>query len=174
MRKTKRLILTRHAKSAWGDPSISDHDRSLNNRGREASPLVGAWLAEQGYVPDQVLCSTAMRTQETWALMAPVLAADLTPNLVADLYHASESTLLRVLQHATGQTVLVLSHNPGIGLFAQDIAQTAPDHPKFDQYPTAATLVVDFDIPSWQNLSPGTGQVQDFIVPRDLPGYPQH
>ena len=31
---TMRLILTRHAKSDWGDPMLDDHDRPLNARGR--------------------------------------------------------------------------------------------------------------------------------------------
>jgi hypothetical protein len=30
----RRLILIRHAKSDWGDPTRADHDRPLNRRGR--------------------------------------------------------------------------------------------------------------------------------------------
>ena len=36
----KRLILMRHAKSSWKDSALSDHERPLNKRGREASPKV--------------------------------------------------------------------------------------------------------------------------------------
>ena len=33
----RRLILTRHAKSAWDDPLLDDHDRPLNRRGMRAA-----------------------------------------------------------------------------------------------------------------------------------------
>ncbi|MGR3409824.1 MAG: SixA phosphatase family protein, partial [Paracoccus sp. (in: a-proteobacteria)] len=33
----RRLILTRHAKSAWDDPTLDDHDRPLNDRGRRSA-----------------------------------------------------------------------------------------------------------------------------------------
>jgi phosphohistidine phosphatase len=42
---TKRLILTRHAKSAWDDPLMADHDRPLNERGKAAAADLGQWLA---------------------------------------------------------------------------------------------------------------------------------
>ena len=39
---TKRLILTRHAKSAWDDPTMADHDRPLNERGHAAAATTHA------------------------------------------------------------------------------------------------------------------------------------
>ena len=63
----RRLILTRHAKSAWDDPRLEDFDRPLNRRGLRAALELGEWLHSRGYEPDQVLCSSAQRTRETWA-----------------------------------------------------------------------------------------------------------
>jgi phosphohistidine phosphatase len=63
---TRTLILIRHTKSDWDDSGLDDHDRPLNDRGRLSAPRIGAWLAEQGFEPDAVLCSTARRTRETW------------------------------------------------------------------------------------------------------------
>ena len=59
-------MLLRHAKSAW--PDVPDHDRPLAGRGRRNAPVMGRWLRTNGYVPDQVLCSTARRARETWQL----------------------------------------------------------------------------------------------------------
>ena len=71
----KRLILMRHAKSDWGDPMLPDHDRPLNKRGRRAASALGHWMREAGLRPDQILCSSATRTQETCARLAlPFLA----------------------------------------------------------------------------------------------------
>ena len=34
----KTLYILRHAKSDWGDSSLKDFDRPLNERGRKAAP----------------------------------------------------------------------------------------------------------------------------------------
>ncbi|MDQ2873477.1 MAG: histidine phosphatase family protein, partial [Actinomycetota bacterium] len=53
----KRLVLVRHAKSAW--PDVPDHDRPLAGRGRRDAPGIGRWLVAAGCEPDLVLCSPA-------------------------------------------------------------------------------------------------------------------
>lgn len=63
---TKTFILIRHAKSDWDDPLLDDHDRPLNPRGHPSAPRIGKWLSAQGVIPDTVLCSSALRTRETW------------------------------------------------------------------------------------------------------------
>ena len=63
----KRLILTRHAKSSWDDPMTPDHDRPLNERGKAAAADLGQWLASRDYVPEEVLCSDALRTRKTFS-----------------------------------------------------------------------------------------------------------
>jgi phosphohistidine phosphatase len=167
---TRRLILMRHAKSSWGHPGLSDHARPLNSRGQRASRAMGAWLAQKGYVPDQVLSSDSQRTRETWAGLAPDLPGAPQPDWRGDLYHASEETMLRALRGASGKTVLLLGHNPGCAFFADQIVQAPPPHDRFDDYPTAATLVAQFDVPSWSEAQWGAGRVLDFVVPRELEG----
>ena len=69
----KRLILTRHATSSWDDPMMPDHDRPLNARGRHSCAVIGDWLTSRGLAPQEVLCSDAVRTVETWERIAPHL-----------------------------------------------------------------------------------------------------
>ena len=38
-------------------------DRVLNGRGRKSCKAVGRWLRDEGQIPDQVLCSSAVRTR---------------------------------------------------------------------------------------------------------------
>jgi phosphohistidine phosphatase len=38
-----------------------------------------------------------------------------------------------------------------------------PLDPDFRRYPTAATLVVDFQVDSWDAVQPGQGSVMDFV-----------
>lgn len=160
----KTLILMRHAKSDWGDPRLGDHARPLNKRGRKAATALGHWIRKQALVPDQILCSTAARAQETCAR----LALPGTPDLLDSLYMAEPGQMHGTLRRATGARVLMIGHNPGISDFARALVKTPPRHERFDDFPTGATLVVCFEIGAWTEPMPGTGAVKHFIIPSDL------
>lgn len=162
------LILTRHAKSAWDDPAQDDFDRPLNSRGRASAPAIGAWLAEKGYLPDLVLVSAARRAVETWERMASKLPETAIMESAPALYLADPTIILGILRNQTMPTVMMIGHNPGFAHLASALAETAPQHPKFHQYPTAATTVFQFEGSSWADIAPQTGKVLDFVVPRDL------
>ncbi len=162
----RRLVLMRHAKSSWGDPGLDDHDRPLNKRGKAAADALGDWLRAQTIVVDQALLSSSVRTVETLQR----LRIDCDRQVLDRLYLAGPDEMLKRLRRATGQTVLLLAHNPGIAWFARDLMQAAPDHPRFADYPTGATLVARFDIDDWSRLELGTGTLDAFVVPRDLTG----
>lgn len=164
----KRLILTRHAKSAWDDPLTPDHDRPLNERGKSAAADLGQWLASRGYVPEKVLCSDAVRTQETWAGIAPALPATPALELKPALYHAGAEVMLAVLRHAKADVVMMIGHNPGIAEFAEKLVAKAPLNAEFARYPTGATLVVDFMIDGWDQAEFGKGATVDFVIPREI------
>lgn len=160
----RRLILTRHAKSAWDDPSLADRDRPLNPRGRRSARLLGDWLASRGYEPEEVLCSSSVRTRQTWDCVAGAALGVLPEVRYVDaLYHASPEVMLRVLRGAAAPTVMMLGHNPGIAAFAAQLPARPPLDPEFRSYPTAATLVVDFQAGSWADVQPGQGSVLDFV-----------
>ena len=165
---THRLILTRHAKSSYDDPAMADLDRPLNPRGTRSAAALGRWLTSRGDIPDEVLCSTAKRTQETWAGIAAEMAHHAELRLVPALYQAGPDAMLAVLQSASYRMVMMLGHNPGIAAFAAMLCATQPLDPEFAHYPTGATLVLEFDIPTWADAQPGSGQVIDFITPRSL------
>lgn len=159
-----RLILTRHAKSSWDDPAQPDQDRPLNDRGRRASLALGDWLASRGYEPEEVLCSSAQRTRETWEGVA-LAALEVRPlvRYEAGLYQASAEKMLAILRTASAPTVMMLGHNPGIAELAAMLCARPPMDPDFRRYPTAATLVVDFQTDSWADVGPGEGSVMDFV-----------
>jgi phosphohistidine phosphatase len=162
----RRLILTRHAKSAWDDPLLADHDRPLNARGMRAARELGDFLASRGVEPEEVLCSSAQRTRETWAgVAAAVIETRPEVRYVDALYHASPEAMLEVLRTASAPTVMMIGHNPGIAEFAARLPARAPLTHDFRRYPTGATLIVDFQIPDWDRLRPGEGSVMDFFVP---------
>lgn len=159
-----RLILTRHAKSDWDDPSLPDRDRPLNGRGRRSARALGDWLASRGYEPEEVLCSSAVRTRQTWDHVAQaVFETRPTVRLEDALYHADPQMMLDVLHSATAPTVMMIGHNPGIAEFAARLPARPPLSPEFRRYPTVATLVLDFQTDDWSQVRPGDGSVLDFV-----------
>lgn len=164
----KRLILTRHAKSSWDDPLTPDHDRDLNDRGKAAAADLGQWLSSRGYVPDEVLCSDALRTRKTFSGIAPALPGTPVLDLKPALYHAGPDVMMAVLKHGKGDCVMMIGHNPGIAEFAHRLVSKTPISPEFRKYPTGATLVLDFAIEDWSEVGFGQGVTVDFVVPREI------
>ena len=99
IRPVKTILLLRHAKSAWSDPRLDDHERPLNGRGERAAKAMADHIARQEPRPDLILCSTAMRTRQTLAPLVKRLGAPAPPiALEKGLYLASEDVLLAHLQ----------------------------------------------------------------------------
>ena len=146
-----RLILMRHGKSAYPG-GVRDHDRPLAERGRRSAALMGGWLTENGWTPDVALVSSAARAQETWESAG----IDAPMRTVAGLYLAPPDVLLKAARAEGEGTVMLVAHNPGLAVLANEIVHERPDHPRFMDFPTCATLVVE------------EGEVLGFAVPRDL------
>lgn len=106
------LMLVRHAKSDWGDPSLRDHDRPLNARGTRDAPMMAARFAGSGHPVDVILSSTATRAQRTAEAFAAALGLEVT--LDPELYLAPAETLLAKAQASGARAVLLVAHNPGI------------------------------------------------------------
>jgi phosphohistidine phosphatase len=177
-RQARTLILLRHAKSAWPD-GVPDHDRPLGPRGRRDAPAAGRWMRLAGYVPDHVLCSTALRTRETWELAEPELGAQPLVRLERGVYQASAARLLdliRRLPPAAG-TVTVVGHDPAVPELALALAgdrkpsQSGPPAGALDRlrekFPTAAVAVLEFG-GSWSSLRPGSARLAAYVTPREM------
>jgi phosphohistidine phosphatase len=163
----KTLILMRHAKSSWDSPTLADHDRPLNDRGIQSAKALGSWLREKKLTPDQALVSSSLRTQETFARLNLSVNSTLKP----ELYHASSDVLLDAIKNAQGETIIVIAHNPGIGDLALRLARMTrqhPNHTRFTDYPTGATLVMQWNADSWREIDWSEGEMIDFIIPGEL------
>ncbi len=165
----KRLILIRHAKSSWSNGGLPDKDRPLNDRGREASAQMGKWLDRENLLPDEVLSSSATRCRQTWDGLANAANLAVTPRFEDRLYLAGPAEMLAILSTATGDTVLILGHMPGISEFARDLRRDPPPaHEMFQKYPTGAATVLDFRTAHWREAQMGTGIFVSYMTPKEL------
>ena len=160
------LILIRHAKSGWDNAALDDHERTLTDRGQRDARRIGTWLAAQGHIPDLILSSDATRTGQTVAGILETLGQTAPAQYTPALYHAGPATLLAQIAQQTVSTLALCAHNPGIGELAAQLVKTPPAHPRFRDYPTAATIVIRFDAAHWRDIR--TGTCVDFTIPRNL------
>ena len=163
------LLLLRHAKSDWGDPGLTDHDRPLAPRGERAADRMRAHLLANALRPELVLCSSSRRTRETLDRLAPAFA-DAEILIEDELYGAGRTELIERLRTVPDEvgTVAVIGHNPGIQDLALDLAGTGDDLGRIqEKYPAGALAVLEIDGP-WRQLEPGAARLVSFVKPREL------
>jgi phosphohistidine phosphatase len=170
----KIILLLRHAKSAWGQPGLDDHERPLSKRGQRAAEAMAEHIVHSAPRPDLILCSTSVRTRQTLAPLIHRLASPAPPiALEKGLYLASEAELL-VRLRAVGdeiRTVLLIGHNEGIGELADALAgdgEPAALAALHEKFPTGALATLRLDEAPWRDLAPGAAELLAFVRPRDL------
>ena len=172
---TRRLILLRHAKSAWPD-DVPDHDRPLAPRGRRDAPDAGRWLRKSGYAPDRVLCSTARRARETWQRAEEGLGVHPATVFEDRVYDASVGDVLDLARQTPPDitTLLIVGHDPAMRGLTLDLVGEHPDDTEAEalgrvriKYPTAAIAVLSFS-GDWAELGPGQAHLAEFVVPGDF------
>lgn len=169
----RHLLLLRHAKSAWDEPGLDDHERPLADRGRRAAAAMGAYLRRGDVHPDLVLCSSAARARDTLTAVLPGLGPDLKIVVDRSLYtfeaRRLADTLLRTTDRA--ETVMLVGHNPAIQGLAERLASRGADLDRLRaKYPTCALATLDLEIDSWSELRTGCGELVAFVTTKELPG----
>ena len=174
MARTRQLLLLRHAKSSWDDPTLVDFDRPLSSRGESAAPRMGAEIARRGWRPDLALVSPAIRTLQTWQLASADWPRPLPPaDFPQGLYEASADAVLAVAQTAPASVrcLLIVGHNPSLEDFARELAGPGSDSTAMqsmtDKFSTAGLARFEIDV-AWDALQFGTARLTHFLKPRDL------
>ncbi|OEO28429.1 hypothetical protein VW23_004740 [Devosia insulae DS-56] len=163
-----RLILVRHAKSAWDDPGLSDFDRPLALRGIAAAAWIGTTLTNHGWLPDRIVCSTARRTRETLELaMARLPSNGPRPDVVWSdaVYDRRDHDYLGLIaeQGSGAQVLMLVGHNSATEQTA--LALSAGSHQAMVNFPTGGIAVIDCEISNWLELVPRCGRLSHFLRP---------
>ncbi|MGV8978758.1 MAG: SixA phosphatase family protein [Cellulomonas sp.] len=165
----RRLVLLRHAKAEHGG-DLADHLRPLSLVGRRQASGVGASLRAAGMVPDVVVCSSSVRTRQTWDLVRSALGAQPTLDLSDALYSAGVRTLLDLVRAVpTGaRTVLVVGHEPTVSQVAATLAGPGSDEPCVARVrigmPTGSYSVLETDA-DWSGLEPDGARLVRLVTP---------
>jgi phosphohistidine phosphatase len=159
----KWLILMRHAHAGWAPDGGGDADRALNREGREAAPAMARWLGARGLRPDAVLCSPALRTRQTVALMRDALPGLPDPMILPTLYLAPAETILAALATLPADvgTALLVGHEPGLTGAAQALAGAASPR----SFPAAGLAVFEVAVEEWGDVAAGGARIRGWPSP---------
>ncbi|PYC74549.1 phosphohistidine phosphatase [Streptomyces tateyamensis] len=167
---SRRIIVLRHAKADW--PQVADHERPLADRGRHEAPEAGQWLTDSGINPEYVLCSSAVRTRETWKLASHELPKRTRRTVFEDrIYDATAGEIIEVLKETPEEVadLLLVGHNPGVQNLVEVLAGDESLGDELAQlrqggFPTAGIAVLTFDDP-WSAVEPGVARLVSYWVP---------
>jgi phosphohistidine phosphatase len=161
----KQLILVRHAKSDWGDPSLSDFDRPLNERGKQDAPVMAHRLLDNKVKIDAFISSPAKRARKTARIFAKVYKVKKDDMIFRDeLYGAAENVFWDVIANADNKadSIALFSHNPGITDFANLLTST-----RIDNIPTCGIFAVKADCDKWKNFKEAEKEFWFFDYPKN-------
>ena len=166
------LLLLRHAKSTWSPDGMADSERPLDKRGKEASRVMGDYIAKHDLLPDVILSSPAVRARETVAGLEERWPNDVPVVFEPALYGATEYELLDCIKAQAGgiQRLLVAGHNPGVESLALSLDRNGPAHLIGEitkKFPTCALAIFSCKEP-WGKFSSGNAVLEDFVQPEDL------
>src|SRR5580765_183372 len=166
----KTLTLLRHAKSGWDDPSLSDFERPLNARGRNAVRAMGREMRALGLAFDRIVASPAARVTETIDGLAESYGP-LAPVYDENVYLASLDTLRDIVRATDDahETLLLVGHNPGMQRLALLLSRGGTLHEEIAlKYPTGALAEIAFPVGHWRDVAESGGTLTRFLRPRDL------
>lgn len=161
----KTLLLVRHAKSDWGNLSLADFDRPLNERGKEDAPAMALRLNTKKIKIDAFIASPAKRAKRTAAIFAKQYGVDKEDIIFRDeLYGAATTVFYDVILTADNKfgSIAIFSHNPGITDFANLLTDT-----RIDNIPTCGVFAIKADCKHWDKFRDAKKEFYFFYYPKD-------
>lgn len=159
----KKIIIVRHAKSSWADISLSDFDRSLDQRGLNDAPVMAELLRDTGHYPQKIVSSTAVRAKSTATFFSDIFRI---PVEFADsLYHGQPNDYLNQMVQLPEniQCVALFGHNPGITYIANEIQSGVTNN-----IPTCGIIVAEMPLEvSWKNVHWSKMNLKKILTPKN-------
>jgi phosphohistidine phosphatase len=162
----KTVYIIRHAKSGWGDSTLSDMERPLNERGKTDAEDMSKRLKNKDAAITLFISSPAKRalkTAKAFCKEYQVNTEDLM--VVNDLYHAPAETFYEVIGNINDKhdRVALFSHNPGISEFVNSLDAGV----RIDDMPTCAIFAISIDSNSWADFKSAHKKFLFFDYPKN-------
>lgn len=161
----KTLILMRHASASSYEKD--DVLRSLSNKGVREATDAAKFL--KNFNIDKILCSSALRTVETFNIIQDELKVNLV-DIKPELYNTSETELLEhiISQRDKIDTLLVIAHNPSVTELTTLLTHNSHNHEyelKESLVPSQA-IVLRFFGSGWSDLQNNSVTISNVFIPK--------
>jgi len=157
----RQLILLRHAHADPASEGQPDADRPLSPQGLAEAQAAGRWMAEQGLVPDRVLCSPSRRTRETLEAVLETIGY-VDQRLEEGVYEATAGTLAGLADaNREAERLMLVGHNPGLERLAA--LMHSGQSGDYRGMPTASVVVLS--LPADAAIEPGIASLTAFWWP---------
>lgn len=160
----KRLLIIRHAKSGWDDPSLSDFDRTLTERGKSDAIVMANRVIKNSIKIDCFVSSPAKRAKKT----AKIFMKEFKKNendllLIPSLYEASVKDFYDAIENFDDKndTIALFSHNPGITEFVNSL-ECSPIY----NMPTCAVFALKIKTKHWKEFRESQKEFLFFDYPK--------
>lgn len=163
----KTLILMRHASASSHE--TSDALRSLSDKGIQEALETAKFL--KTFNIDKILCSSALRTVETFNIIQGELQVNLT-DIKPELYNTSETELLEhiVSQRDKVDTLLVIAHNPSVTQLSIFLTENNEDqdYELKEVLLPAQAVVLQFSGTQWNDLQTSSVTISRIFTPLQI------
>ena len=162
----KSVLFIRHAKSSWDNASVSDFDRSLNERGKKDAPEMARYLISKKVPLDSFISSPAKRARKTAELFISTYELpESTLVLKPELYLPSTDIFYDMIEGTGNQFhhLAICSHNPAITNFVNLLTNEI----KVDNIPTCGIFAIKANIKEWQDFRKAPKQFWFFDYPKN-------
>ena len=160
----KILLLIRHAKSGWDNPSLPDFERTLTERGKTDARMMAKKVEEKNFNVDALVSSSAKRAKKTAKIFMKELKIDEKNfQLMDSLYEAPVKNFYQAVEFLNDEynTVALFSHNPGITEFINSL----DCQPVYDM-PTCAVYACSIKTNQWKNFRTSEKKFLFFDYPK--------
>ena len=117
---TTTIVLHRHAQSESGT-LLDDSTRTISPEGRLTEKKMAALLQREGYIPDRILYSPFVRTEQTAKILGDFFNIKIEKEPALSINFDETSLLQKIPDPALGLTIFMVSHGPVILEFANSL-----------------------------------------------------
>jgi phosphohistidine phosphatase len=149
----KRLTLIRHANADWKNVERADFDRPLSKRGLNEADALGQRLLEEKLIPELLIASSALRTQQTCEILGRRLGLIARRVKATEKLYLARADDILALARATGprvQHLAIVAHNPGLTELARLLA---PEDARIGELGTAYACTLTFNVRTWSAIA---------------------
>lgn len=149
------LNLIRHAKTQQISPTGHDFGRELLDKGISQANILGNYLQAHHISLGKIVCSSAVRTQQTRSIICQHLTERCNYEFTRELYDASYMDIIRaVIAHGANEPVVtIVGHNDGISQLACYLSG------EMISLRTSEMISLTIPFENWNYLSEGTAGI---------------